>query len=384
MPDTDPFFPVIIIGAGTAGLAAAHALKQAGVPFQIIEKAERVGESWHNRHPRLMMNTYRDLSTLPGHHFPSGTRAFASRDALVEHMESFVAKEKLAVEHGVTVQRISRIPGGYRVETDRGERRARHVIVASGRDRKPILPEWQGIDRFAGTLTHASAFGDAGNYEGKSVLVVGAGNSGFDVMNHLSTIRTGPIWLSVRRSPAVLPRRLLGMTVHRLSPLLAKLPVPIVDGLLSLSQRIAFGDITRLGFPRETEGGASRLRNEHVALVVDEGTIAAVRNGRISLVPQVRGFCGQTVILADDSRLSPDVVIAATGYTPGLSDFMPDIDVIDGRGFPRINGAEQAADYPGLWFIGMRASLLGDVGSAKLQARAIAAAIASEAGREAA
>ena len=377
MPVPDQASDVIIIGAGAAGLAAAHALRQQNIGFLLLEKAALVGDSWRQRHPRLTMNTYRDLSTLPGHRYPDGTRGFATRDQLVQHMERFVAEEKLPIEFGVTVQRIRRDGGGYVVETDKGEWRARHVIVATGRDRKPVLPDWQGTDRFSGTLTHAARFGDAAAYEGKSILVVGAGNSGFDILNHLSRVKTGQIWLSVRRAPAVLPRRLMGVTIHRLSPLLARLPVPIVDGLLSISQRIAFGDITRLGFPKETEGGASRLRNEHVALVVDEGAIQAVRKGRISLVPPVRGFCGMTVILADDSRLSPDVVIAATGYTPGLADFMPDLDVADARGFPRVNGTEQLADYPGLWFIGMRASLLGDIGSAKLQARAIAKAIAS-------
>ena len=377
MPEAQDHNPVIIIGAGAAGLAAAHALSNQAIPFTILEKAKAVGDSWRQRHPRLTMNTHRDLSALPGHRYPDGTRGFATRDQLVQHLESFVERQQLPVEFGVAVNRISRDNGAYVVSTDQGERRARHVIIASGRDRKPVFPEWQGMDRFGGTLTHAAGFGDAEDYEGKSILVVGAGNSGFDILNHLSRVRTGTIWLSVRRSPAVLPRRLMGVTVHRLSPLLARLPVPIVDGLLSISQRIAFGDITRLGFPRETEGGASRLRNEHVALVVDDGAIQAVRKGQVSLVPQVRGFCGNAVILADDSRVSPDVVIAATGYTPGLPDFMPDLDVADARGFPRINGAEQLSDYPGLWFIGMRASLLGDIGSAKLQAKAIARAIAS-------
>nr|WP_316653868.1 NAD(P)/FAD-dependent oxidoreductase [uncultured Gellertiella sp.] len=377
MDATGDIQPAIIIGAGTAGLCAAYGLREAGLGFAIIDRASQVGESWRQRHPRLMMNTYRDLSTLPKARFPQETRAFASRDALIAHMESFVASEKIGVEFDTDVHRIIRRDGFFQVVTSRGDRFARHVIVASGRDRQPVLPKWHGMDSYSGTLIHASAFGDAGDYEGKSVLVVGAGNSGFDILNHLTRVKTGAVWLAVRRAPAILPRRLLGVTVHRLSPALAKLPVPVVDSLLALSQRIAFGDLTRLGFPRETEGGASRLRSEQVALVVDEGAIKAIRQGRISLVPPVRALYGNAVVLADDSRLSPDVVIAATGYTPGLAGVLEGLDVLDARGFPRINGAEQAADAPGLWFIGMRASLLGDIGSAKLQGRAIAKAIAS-------
>ena len=355
----------IIIGAGTAGLCAAYALRSEGISFAVLDRAERLADSWRKRHPRLTMNTYRDLSTLPDARFPAGTRAFASRDNLVRHIEEFV-------ERGVTVERVRRENSHFVVETNRGERRALNLVFATGRDRQPVLPDWPNRDIFTGELIHSSQFGDAGDYEGRSVLVVGAGNSGFDILNHLVKVRTGPLWLSVRRAPSILPRRLLGVTVHRLSPLLARLPVPVVDRLLRLSQHLAFGSLARLGFPGEKEGGASRLVKEQVALVVDEGAIAAIRNGRIELVPPVERFCGGSVVFADDSRLTPDVVIAATGYTPGLGDVLADFDILDPRGFPRINGDEQAAATPGLWFIGMRASIRGDIASARLQAAAIA------------
>lgn len=366
----------IIIGAGTAGLCAAHALRAAGIKFSIIDRSDNTGESWRKRHPRLMMNTYRDLSTLPGSRFPDGTKAFATRDNLIRHMEDFVAREQFPLELGVSVERVRHEDGHYVVDTDRGPRYAKNVIIATGRDRQPVMPDWPNSKTFTGQLIHSSQFGDAAEYEGKSVLVVGAGNSGFDIMNHLTRVQAGPLWLAVRRAPSILPRRLFGVTVHRLSPVLARLPVAVVDRLLALSQRLAFGNLTRLGFPREKDGGASRLRNEQVALVVDEGSIAAIRKGRISLVPPVQGFCGGSVILADDSRISPDVVIAATGYTPGLSLMLADFDILDGRGFPKINGDEQAPDLPGLWFIGMRASIRGDIASARLQAKAIASRIA--------
>lgn len=372
---------VIIIGAGTAGLCAAHAMREAGIPFQIVDRAHQIGESWRNRHPRLVMNTYRDLSTLPDSRFPEGTRAFATRDALVSHMEQFVDRENIPVEFGIDVKRISRRDGLYVLETENGERLCRNLIIASGRDRQPIVPAWIGVEHYGGTLIHSSAFADASEYEGKSILVVGGGNSGFDILNHLTRVKTGPVWLSIRHAPSILPRRLAGITVHRLSPLLGRMPVKLVDYLLGISQRLAFGNLARLGFPRQTIGGASRLRDEQVALVVDEGAIKAIRKGRISLVPQVRAFCGSTVILADDSRLSPDIIIAATGYTPGLAPMLADLNVLDPRGFPRINGDEQLEHMPGLWFIGMRAQILGDIGSAKKQGRAIATAIAASATR---
>ncbi|TGV64290.1 FAD-binding protein, partial [Mesorhizobium sp. M2D.F.Ca.ET.160.01.1.1] len=71
----------LVIGAGAAGLAAAHALIEAGIATQILEREGRLAESWHRRHENLHLNTHRDLSTLPGVSFPKGTPAFPHRSA---------------------------------------------------------------------------------------------------------------------------------------------------------------------------------------------------------------------------------------------------------------------------------------------------------------
>ncbi|TIX81573.1 MAG: FAD-binding protein, partial [Mesorhizobium sp.] len=60
-----------MIGAGAAGLAAAHALIKAGVPILVLEKESRLAELWYRRHERLHLNSYRDLSTPPGVDYPA-------------------------------------------------------------------------------------------------------------------------------------------------------------------------------------------------------------------------------------------------------------------------------------------------------------------------
>ncbi|RVA79134.1 NAD(P)-binding protein, partial [Mesorhizobium sp. M7A.F.Ca.CA.001.11.2.1] len=65
--------PAIVVGAGAAGLAVAHALMNAGVPTAILEKESRLAEPWHRRHKQLHLNTHRDLSSLPGLPYPPGT-----------------------------------------------------------------------------------------------------------------------------------------------------------------------------------------------------------------------------------------------------------------------------------------------------------------------
>src|SRR5258705_2761183 len=85
------FDGVIVIGAGGAGLTAAHALLKAGMQVMVLEKEARLAEPWHGRHEQLHLNTHRDLSALPGISFPAGTPAFPHRTAIIRHLNEFRA-----------------------------------------------------------------------------------------------------------------------------------------------------------------------------------------------------------------------------------------------------------------------------------------------------
>ncbi|RUV52191.1 FAD-binding protein [Mesorhizobium sp. M5C.F.Ca.IN.020.29.1.1] len=96
-----------MIGAGAAGLAAAHALIKAGVPILVLEKESRLAELWYRRHERLHLNSYRDLSTPPGVDYPAGTPAFPHKNAVVRHLNEFSQAHGLPVRLGVAVEEIA-------------------------------------------------------------------------------------------------------------------------------------------------------------------------------------------------------------------------------------------------------------------------------------
>ena len=103
--------------------------------------------------------------------------------------------------------------------------------MATGHERLPAIPDWPGREGFAGELIHAARFGRADRFRGKRVLVVGAGNSGTDVLNHLVRQETAALWVSVRNGPTVLPTRVLGIPLQLLSPLMAPLPAKVVASI---------------------------------------------------------------------------------------------------------------------------------------------------------
>ncbi|WP_217576878.1 NAD(P)/FAD-dependent oxidoreductase [Mesorhizobium sp. GbtcB19] len=366
----------IVIGAGAAGLAAAHALAKAGVTIQILEREQRLAEPWHRRHDNLHLNTHRDLSSLPGVSFPAGTPAFPHRSTVIRHLNDFAETHSLPIALGVVVDEIEFRGDHWLLRTSEGLKAARHVVIATGRDRQPFIPAWKGMEGFSGRIIHSADFGRASDYASKKVLVVGAGNSGFDTLNHLSGAETGQMWLSARNGPSLLPKRIGKIAVHRISPLMASLPTWLADAAMAATQRLVFGDLTKYGLPPAPSGGASRLGSDYTAIAADDGAVDAIKAGRIIVVPQLREFGRDHVVLDNGQRIAPDVVIAATGYRTGLETMLGKLGVLDAKGVPLFNGAANDPKLPGLWFTGMRPSIRGCFANARIQGAAIAGKIA--------
>ena len=368
----------IVIGAGAAGLAVAYALTKAGVTTQILEREQRLAEPWHRRHDNLHLNTHRDLSSLPGVSFPAGTPAFPHRTAVIRHLNEFAEKHRLPIAFSVKVDEIEFHGDHWLLRTSAGLKAARYVVIASGRDRQPFIPAWKGMEDFPGSIIHSADFGRASDYAGKKVLVVGAGNSGFDALNHLSRVETGQMWLSARNGPSLLPKRIGKIAVHRISPLMASLPTWLADAVMAATQRLVFGDLTKYGLPPAPSGGASRLGSDYTAIAADDGAVDAIKAGRIIVVPQLREFRRDGVVLDNGQTIAPDIVIAATGYRTGLETMLDRLGVLDAKGVPLFNGPANDPKLPGLWFTGMRPSIRGCFANARIQGTAIARKIAGQ------
>jgi len=153
-------------------------------------------------------------------------------------------------------------------------------------------------------------------------------------------------------------------------------PAWLADPLNRALQRVFVGDLTRYGLPAPRAGVVSQMRATGTTPTIDVGLIAALRAGRVTPVAALTRFEGDTAVLADGTRLSPDAVIAATGYTTALAPVVGHLGVLDDRGRPSTNGAKPAA--PGLRFVGLSTPLKGLLLQINLDARAAARAIARE------
>jgi cation diffusion facilitator CzcD-associated flavoprotein CzcO len=370
---------VLIVGAGPAGLSAAYELKRRGAQPYLIDQAADVAASWRKRHDQLRLNTHRRFSGQPGMPIPRRYGAFPKRDDYVAYLNEYASLLGLPIHFGLQAIRIERAPGGgWIVNTNQGDIHSRHVIVATGSDRVPYTPEWPGLEQYQGEFIHASQFRRASDYAGQSVLIVGAGNSGIDIGNHLSQVPIEPSWIAVRSGPTIAPQYIWGLPTH---PLLVRsrwLPIKVQDLTTALVSRVFLGDLRKYGMPAPPKGAVTREREDGVTISVDNGFVAALKAGRFRVVPQIRAFSAQAVYLADGRTLQPDAVICATGYRLGLEGLVGELGVLDGRGRPLFYADQCSADFPGLWFFGLNASIYGNMYIRRGEARRLARAICSD------
>ncbi|MEU2562431.1 NAD(P)/FAD-dependent oxidoreductase [Streptomyces longispororuber] len=368
----------VVIGAGTSGLATAALLRRAGVPVVVLERSGQVGASWRQRYDHLRLHTTRGASKLPGLAVPRQAGAWVGRDDWVRYLERYSAHHRLDVRTHSPVHRVESAPAphGTRwlVTTADEAFTARAVVVATGRCHTPYVPDWPGRDTFTGELVHAYDYRAPAAYRDKDVLVVGAGNSGTEIAVALARAGAGRVRLAVRTPPNILPRSSSRWhTVGRLSE--ALLPLAWRDRFSLWTQRTALPDLTAYGLPRPTEGVYTRNARDEVNPVLDHGFAAAVRAGDVEPVAAVERFDGPRVVLADGARVTPQTVIAATGYRTGLDGWLGHLGVLDDHGNPLVRGAQTAPDAPGLYFVGYANPLSGALYRAGVEARAVTRAI---------
>ena len=370
--------PVIVIGAGVSGLVCAKTLADRGVPVTVLEARQRIGEPWRSRHPALRLNIHRRFARLPGQDAPRCDGPFLRRDTVVAHLERYADRLGAEIRFGTDVTALAREGGTWRIETNRGTFHAAHVVIATGRDRFPHIPDWPGRAGFTGAFLHAADIGDVSRFNGKRVLVIGAGNSGSDVLNHLSRHAPAEVLVSVRHGPAIVPTRIFGFPLHRMARLFAAMPLSLVDPAFRLTQRLFLGNLARYGLKSHPEGGGTRLLRDGVAFAIDDGFVSELKSGRMQVVSEVVRFDRGRVILAGGGECSPDVVIAATGYRSGLETLLGPLGVLDADGQPTHPMGEPDPANPGLWFAGFQPIFTGYFDAARIAADRITGAILAQ------
>jgi len=314
-------FEVVVIGAGQAGFAIGYFLKRQGRRFVIVGAADSVAAAWRSRWESLVLFTPRRYDSLAGLAFPGDPNGYPTRDEVVTYLERYAETFELPIELNSPVRSLSKNDGNFVLEIDGRTIETEQVVVATGPFQAPYVPEVAkqlAPDVFQ---IHSTDYRDVRQIPDGTVLVVGGGNTGFQIAKELSSTHRVHLAVGSRQTP--LPQTILGRDLFWW---LTKV------GLLSKTVE------TRLG---------RRLRGRET--LIGSSPRELKRRYGIDLKPRVGRASGQTVAFADGPELEVDSVIWATGYRADYSWIK--LPVVDPKGEARHRRG--VTDVPGLYFLGL-------------------------------
>jgi putative flavoprotein involved in K+ transport len=321
-PQSSDDMEVAVVGAGQAGLAMGYLLRRQGRRFLILERAGAIGSAWRERWDSLTLFTPRRYSALPGLPFPADPDGYPTRGEVIAYLERYAETFQLPIELNSEVKSLEGGEGGrLRLEVERRTITADQVVVATGPFQEPYVPrlsEKLAPDFFQ---THATGYRRPDDVPRGTVLVIGGGNTGFQIAKELSATHKVVLSIGSRQTP--LPQRLLGRDLFWWLT-----RVRILDKTVDsrLGRKLSTRDTLIGSSPRELK-----------------------RRYRVQPKPRAVDAHGRTVRFEDGSELEVDAMIWATGYRPDYSWIRLSIFDEDGR----LRHRRGVTDVPGLYFLGL-------------------------------
>jgi putative flavoprotein involved in K+ transport len=313
-------FDVAVIGAGQAGLAIGYLLAEQGRHFTILEASDSIGPAWRSRWDSLVLFTPRRYDSLPGLQFPGDPHGYPGRKEVIDYLESYASTFHLPVQLNSAVQSVASSRDSFILDLGARTFQADQVVVATGPFQVPSVPPFAADLASDVVQLHSTGYRRPSDVPEGTVVVVGGGNTGFQIAKELTSTHTVHLAIGSRQTP--LPQQVLG--------------------------RDLFWWLTKTGLIRKTVESRIGRRARDRDTLIGSSTRDAKRHG-VTVESRVVGASERTVTFADASKLDVDAVIWATGYRSDYS--WIDVPVFDQDG--RVLHRRGVTDYPGLFFLGL-------------------------------
>jgi putative flavoprotein involved in K+ transport len=312
---------VVVVGGGQAALAIGYYLAQQGRAFTILESADGPAAAWRARWDSLRLFTPARYDSLPGLAFPGDPDRYPTRDEVAAYLTDYARHFELPVEFGSRVRSISESDGGYLVQLVDRSYVADQVVVATGPFQVPRVPGIAaGLDA-AVEQFHSSDYRTPTAVPDGTVLVVGGGNTGFQIAEELSGSHEVHLAIGSRQPP--LPQRLLG--------------------------RDLFWYLEKTGLIHKTTASRIGRRAAGRDTLIGSSPRALRRKHGVKLHGRAVHTAGSAVTFGDGTSLDVRTVIWATGF--GVDHSWIDVPVFDESG--RVTHQRGATKSPGLYFLGL-------------------------------
>src|SRR3954454_8430276 len=258
---------VAIVGGGFAGLAMAVRLHQEGVKdFVVLERGAKVGGTWwFNTYPGCGCDVPSHLYSFSFAPNPDWTRTYSKQPEIEAYLrrvaEDFDIARSVRLETMVTGADWVEEDQRWRVETDKGELRARVLVSAAGALSDPKTPDIAGVHSFEGRMFHSAQWDHSYDIEGKRVAVIGTGASAIQFVPAIAPEvaqmhvfqRTAP-WIMPHTDRPISPRE---RRLYRRFPLLQRL---VRGGIYSGRELLVLGFVQQPRLMKLVE----RLARKHM------------------------------------------------------------------------------------------------------------------------
>jgi len=287
----------------------------------ILDAGPEIGHVWRSRWDSLRLFTSAQYSSLPGMAFPSPRDTYPSKDDVASYLQTYASAFDLPIKLNAKVTSLTKRGGGYLVTIADEELTANHVVVATGPFQVPFVPPM--ADELDGTVTqiHSADYQNPAQLPDGHVLVVGGGNSGFQIAEELAGTRK--VDLAVGKRVPSLPQRLLGKDL--------------------------FWWLSGVGFMKvSTDSRLGRKLSERDVLI--GSSARGLRRSGVTMRRRLTSTVGRRALFEDGSEQDVDAIVWATGYRPTF----PWIDVPDVKGASdQIVHRRGVTDARGLFFVGL-------------------------------
>jgi cation diffusion facilitator CzcD-associated flavoprotein CzcO len=356
---------VCVIGAGLSGLAVMRSLKARGIDCVCLEKASDVGGIW--RRPQagergpgylaLHLNSAKDLTGYTGFPMPDSLPLYPRHSEMAAYLRSFAdwagVYDRIELRTEVLSVR-QEADGQWKVvsrDADGAEtvRRFAHVVVASGHNTEPNMPDPlpPGADSFGGKILHALDYHDGRDFDGQRVVVVGLGASAVDIAADLSRHAARTV-LSVRRGLHIVPKQLFGLTLDEIAnaPWWSRMSLPEQRRFVEQALLVARGRLADYGLPEPDHPVFAS------AVTISDEILSRIRHGAVTPRPGIESLAGNEVRFTDKSREEADAIVYCTGYRMKFP-FLPAGWPTGPRGSVELYKRVAPADRPGLYYVGL-------------------------------
>ena len=304
---------IAVVGAGQAGLAIGFFLARQGRRFVILEAADSIGAASADPLELACSLHFEALLRTSGVAAPGQPSGYATRDEVLAYLEQYAAAFELPVRLGTPVRGLSHAAGRFALELDGSRIEVDQVVVATGPFQVPRIPPFASQLAPDVFQVHSTGYMEPSNVPAGTVVVVGGGNTGYQIAKELSATRRVYLAIGSRQTP--LPQRFLG--------------------------RDLFWWLTKVGSsPRLSSRGSAAVQQREDTLI--GSSPRKIRRVGVELKPRRPASPSRVVSFADGSTLEVDAVIWATGYRSDYS--WIDAPVFDSDG--RVQHRRGVTDVP--------------------------------------